>query len=86
MALALNNLQRVDMPLNKETKPINDIVINKNKYINKIYFMGNLCLLFFLNEFKIKILVFHVPLRKKGSKIEMNLMFFMIKKLKEKSF
>ena len=23
MALALNNLQRVDMPLNKETKPIN---------------------------------------------------------------
>ena len=29
MALALNNLKRIDMPLNKETKPVNGIHLDK---------------------------------------------------------
>ena len=35
MALALNNLQRVDMPLNKETKPKHSN-IKRQKYIREI--------------------------------------------------
>ena len=32
MDLALNNLQRLDMPLNKETKPINIFLISFEMY------------------------------------------------------
>ena len=35
MALALNNLQKVDMPLNKETNPKTKINVMKNE-MNKI--------------------------------------------------
>ena len=45
MALALNNLKRVDMPLNKETKPSNSkfrsfqvrILIQKDNTDNKVF-------------------------------------------------
>ena len=38
MALALNNLKRVDMPLNKETKPFkNEITINIFTYKSYVY-------------------------------------------------
>ena len=37
MALALNNLKRVDMPLNKETKPLYiDLIVNE-KELRKDY-------------------------------------------------
>ena len=36
MALALNNLQKVDMPLNKETKPTNKN--NKQQYQAVLFF------------------------------------------------
>ena len=37
MALALNNLQRVDMPLNKETKPNLKSAIEENWSIGCVY-------------------------------------------------
>ena len=39
MALALNNLKRVDMPLNKETKP-NQTIKRKYEMINDIQSKG----------------------------------------------
>ena len=41
MALALNNLKRVDMPLNKETKPnLNYLVSCKNNDFGNIWYKG----------------------------------------------
>ena len=37
MALALNNLKRVDMPLNKETKPNQTTIVGKSGTLRNVY-------------------------------------------------
>ena len=39
MALALNNLKRVDMPLNKETKPIHQIALLNLYLVLKVHYL-----------------------------------------------
>ena len=45
MALALNNLKRVDMPLNKEIKPNQESLFKENNYLSSpsIYISTGSC-------------------------------------------